>query len=117
MPRRKRKMTNPLDPSPHYRCGPMPRTAPDAFKSRDDDMLAALEPFFGHWAVKFLAKVRADNPSVAELSDLLRRYKIAPDDAGAICAVYRENRVTPRPRLVDDRAAPGRRRRWSRVNY
>jgi hypothetical protein len=76
-----------------------------------------LEPIFGHWTLKFLPKVRANNPSVAELSDLLRRYKIAPDDAEAICALYQENRVTPRPRLVGDRAAPGRGRRWSRVNY
>jgi hypothetical protein len=98
MPRRKRKFQF---ESTHYRCDTMPRVAPDAFgPKKDDAMLAALEPFFGSWAVKFLAKVRADNPSVADFYDMLRRQKIASDDAEAICAVYRENRVPPRPRLV-----------------
>jgi hypothetical protein len=115
MPRRKPKPPNHLDPSPHYRCGAMPRTAPDAFKSQDDDMLAALEPFMGRWASGFLAKARETNLTVAGLYDRLRFNRIAPDDAEAICSIYKASRVTPRPRLLEEGRGPRSKSAISRI--
>ena len=108
----KKRNRQPSNRTPRYRCGSMPGVSPSAFRSKDDPMLGVLEPFFGFWAIRFLARVRSANPSVAGLFETLRRHRVAPADAEAICAVYRENRSAARPRLDEDRAAPGRGRRW-----
>jgi hypothetical protein len=69
----------------------------------------------------FLAKARAENTPIATLYERLRyQEKFGADAAEAICAEFKACRdgVTPRPRLIiEDRAAPGRGRRWRHASY
>ena len=48
-------------------------------------------------------------PDAADLYDRLRLNRIASDDAEAICAVYKESRRVPRPRLLEGAGGTGAR--------
>jgi hypothetical protein len=105
MPRkRKRSGGTPNDFNRPIRCGAMPGISPTFYSSKDDAILGALEPRFGRRAIGFLMQIRRSNPEVADLFDVLRRFRLDADEAAAICAVYRDCRTAARPRLLDGRS-------------
>src|SRR5262249_8340677 len=87
-------------PEPRYLAKPMAGVSATAFQSRDDAVIAMMEPFFGSAAQRLLARSRADNVTIEQFYTWLRQQKI-PSAAEGICQVYKASRPRPRPRLLD----------------